>query len=297
MSLRAAWIAVCLVLAAGLATAQDFSDVEIKTHRVADGIYMLEGRGGNIGVSVGPDGVLLIDDQYAPLTERIVAAVGKLSERPIRFVLNTHWHGDHVGGNENLGRAGTLIVAHDNVRERMSTDQFIAAINVKVPAAPDGALPIVTFNDTVTFHLNGDEIHAFHVEPAHTDGDVMVYFHKSNVLHAGDVFFNGMYPFVDVSSGGSLDGLIAAVDRAMKLIDDRTRIIPGHGPVATPEEFAAFGAMLATIRSTIAPMVQAGRSLDEVVAAKPTSAFDEKWGNGFIGPDRFVTMVFESLSQ
>jgi glyoxylase-like metal-dependent hydrolase (beta-lactamase superfamily II) len=217
-----------LLLCAPPTEAQDFESVEIKTTRVASGIYMLEGRGGNLGVSIGSDGAFLIDDQFAPLTEKILAAIRKLSGAPIRFVLNTHWHGDHTGGNENLGKAGALIVAHENVRERMSVEQFIEAFGRRVDPSPPGALPVVTFTDAVTFHLNGDEIHAFHVPPAHTDGDSIVHFRIANVVHTGDTYFNGRYPFIDLSTGGTIDGVIAAADRLLELCDTETRIIPSR---------------------------------------------------------------------
>ncbi|MCP4249053.1 MAG: MBL fold metallo-hydrolase, partial [bacterium] len=220
---------IIVAIAAGTAPAgaQDLEDVEIETTKVAENLYMLVGAGGNIGLSVGPDGAFLIDDQFAPLTEKITAAIKAVTEAPIRFVVNTHWHFDHTGGNENLGKAGAVIVAHENVRRRMSTEQFIAAFDRRVPASPPGALPVITFADAVTFHLNGDELHVFHVAPAHTDGDSIVHFRKANVLHLGDTFFDGMYPFIDVSAGGSIAGMIEAVDRALKLCDDKTKIIPG----------------------------------------------------------------------
>jgi len=287
------------VLAAAAATAQVNPDeVEIKTHEVIAGkIYMLEGQGGNLGVSIGEDGVFLIDDQYAPLTEKIRAAIAKLSDKPVRFVLNTHWHGDHTGGNENLGKAGALIVAHDNVRVRMSSEQFIAAFNSKSPPSPKVALPVVTFNDAVTFHLNGDEIHAFHVSPAHTDGDSIVHFRKANVFHMGDVFFNTFYPFIDTGSGGSIDGMIAAVERALPLLDETTKLIPGHGPLGDKASLTAFLEMLRGVRAAIAPLVTAGKSVEEVVAAKPTAPFDEKWGQGFLNGDVFTKIVYEGFAN
>jgi len=204
-------LAVLVTIAAiGYAQAPDFSKVEIVAHKVSEGLYMLQGAGGNIAVSVGEDAVFLVDDQYAPLTPKIKAAVAALTDKPIKFVLNTHWHGDHTGGNENLGSGGTLIVAHDNVRRRMSTEQFNAFFNRKTPPAPKAALPVVTFAESVRFHINGEEIHAFHVPPAHTDGDSIVHFTRANVIHTGDLFFNGLYPFIDVASGGGIDGMIAA---------------------------------------------------------------------------------------
>jgi glyoxylase-like metal-dependent hydrolase (beta-lactamase superfamily II) len=274
---------------------QDMNDVEIETHLAGDGVWMLVGRGGNIGVSAGEDGIFLIDDQYAPLTEKIRAAVARINDRPIRFVLNTHWHGDHTGGNENLGRAGALIVAHENVRERMSVEQFMERFDRTVPASPAAALPVVTYTDAVTFHLNGDEIHAFHVAPAHTDGDSVVHFRKANVLHMGDVFFHGTYPFIDLGSGGSATGVLDAVNRALELADGETKVIPGHGPLADRAALTAYRDMLGAVIGRVEALVAEGKSLEEVQAAKPSAAYDEAWGGGFIGPDDFVAAVYESV--
>jgi glyoxylase-like metal-dependent hydrolase (beta-lactamase superfamily II) len=290
-----AGVMVCTAPTVGLAQ-RDFSKVEITTIRVAEAVSMLEGAGGNIGVSVGADGVFLIDDQYAPLTDKIVAAVGAIDERPIRFVLNTHWHSDHTGGNENLGGAGALIVAHDNVRVRMSTEQFLEAFDRRVPPSPESALPVVTFSDTVTFHINGDTVHAFHVDPAHTDGDSIVHFSKANVIHMGDVMFSGMYPFIDVGAGGSLTGVIAACDRALELADDDTKIIPGHGPLSTRADLEAYRAMLAGVRDAVAPLVVAGKSLEEMRQADPLAPFNETWGGG-MEPEVFLGIVYESLKS
>jgi glyoxylase-like metal-dependent hydrolase (beta-lactamase superfamily II) len=287
---------LAMVTAASCFAQRDFSSVEIKTTEVADGIYMLEGAGGNMGLSVGEDAVFLIDDQFAPLTDKIVAAVAAIDPRPIRFVLNTHWHFDHVGGNENLGRAGALIIAHDNVRVRLAEDQVSATMGRTIEALAKEGLPVVTFSDTVTFHLNGDSIHVFHVPPAHTDGDSIIHFVESNVLHMGDVFFSGRYPFIDVSAGGSIEGFVAACDRALELADDDTRIIPGHGPLSGRKELAAYRDMLAEVRDAVKPLVDAGKSLEEVRAADPLAPFNATWG-AQSNPDRFLALVYESLSE
>jgi glyoxylase-like metal-dependent hydrolase (beta-lactamase superfamily II) len=289
--------ALVFVPVAALAQGPDFEKVQVRTEKVAEGIHVLMGAGGNIGVSSGPDGVFLIDDEWAPLTAKVKAAVAALSDRPVRFILNTHWHPDHTGGNENLGEDGALIVAHDNVRRRMSSEQFIELMGMKVPPAPARALPVVTFAQSVTLHLNRDEIHAFHVAPAHTDGDAVVYFRRARVAHMGDLFFKGMYPFVDLSSGGSFEGLIAAADRVLAMVDGEARIIPGHGPVASRADLVAYRAMLATVRDRVKPLVMAGRTAAQIAEAKPISDLDAEWGKGFMKPDVFLALVVQSLSR
>jgi cyclase len=274
---------------------QDYSKVEVKTTKLNDTTYMLVGAGGNLGVSIGPDAVFLIDDQYAPMTPKIEAAIKALSDKPVKFVVNTHWHGDHTGGNENFGKAGAIIVAHDNVRKRMSTEQVLAFFNMKVPPSPKDALPVITFGADTTFHLNGDEIHAFHVPNAHTDGDVIVYFRKGNIIHMGDLYFNGLYPFIDSASGGKIDGVIAAADRALALANDQTKIIPGHGPLSNKAELKAYRDMLATVAGRVKAQLAAGKKLEDIIAAKPTADYDPKWGGGFIKPDKWVELVVRNL--
>jgi cyclase len=289
-------VALVALAAAAPIAAQDFSKVEIRTEQVAPGVHTLFGAGGNIGVSTGPDGTFIIDDQYAPMTPKIQAALAKLSKDPPRFVLNTHWHFDHTGGNENFGKAGSLIVAHDNVRVRMSSDQFIEAMQTKIPASPAVALPVVTFDASTTFHINGDAIRAVHVPNAHTDGDSLVHFTKANVIHMGDTYFSNGYPFVDLSSGGSLEGLLAAHSKALAMGNDSTRYIPGHGPVTSKAELAAYRAMVADVVARVRAGIAAKRSVDQIIASKPTAALDAKWGNAFIKADSFVRTVHASLT-
>ena len=286
----------CALLIGGAQAQQNFDKVEIKTEKLSPTTFVLFGAGGNVGVSVGEDALFIIDDQYAPLSPKILAALKQLSDKPIKFVLNTHWHGDHTGGNENMGKGGALIVAHDNVRNRMSTEQFIALFKSKVPPSPKVALPVVTFSTDVTFHINGDEVYGFHVPKAHTDGDTVVHFKKSNVIHMGDVFFNGWYPFIDVSSGGSPEGVIAASDRVLAMSDDNTKIIPGHGPVAGKGDLKAYRDMLASVSGRVKALMKEGKKLDEIKAAKPSAEFDEKWGKAFIKADAFIEMLFAIYS-
>ncbi|MDQ3137348.1 MAG: MBL fold metallo-hydrolase [Gemmatimonadota bacterium] len=289
-------LAVGLLLLGRTAGAQEPDTARIVTTRLADGVYVLMGGGGNIGLSTGKDGAFLIDDEYAPLTDRIRAAVDSVGGgTAVRFVLNTHWHGDHTGGNENMGKAGALIVAHENVRKRMSVEQFMAAFNERIPASPRAALPVITFTDTITFHLNGDDIRAYHVTPAHTDGDAVIHFTKADVVHMGDTYFNGMYPFIDVSSGGSVDGMIAAVTRVLGTLGAATRVIPGHGPVSGRAELARYRDMLVSVRDRVRPMVTARKTLAQVQAARPSAAYDATWGNGFLKPEQFVEIVYRSL--
>jgi glyoxylase-like metal-dependent hydrolase (beta-lactamase superfamily II) len=287
---------------------QDFSKVEIKTIQLGQGLAMLQGAGGNIGVSVGPDGVFLIDDQYAPLSKKIRTAIrvwigelakeqnAKASRDDIRFVLNTHWHGDHTGGNENLGESGALIIAHDHVRDRLRTEQFLSLGNRQIPAAPKLAWPILTFDEGVTFHLNGHTIEAIHVEAAHTDGDAIVYFHESDVLHMGDTYFAGMYPFIDTSSGGGIDGMIAAANRGLAIAGTKTRIIPGHGPLSTRRDLEATRDMLVNVRDRVLKLLESGHDRDQVVAEHPTQSHDEAYGGGFMKPGMFTGIVYDSLA-
>ncbi len=276
---------------------EDFSKVTVKTTPVAGSVSLLQGEGGNIGVLVGPEGVLLVDDEFGPLVPKIEAAVKQLSPKPIRFVVNTHWHGDHTGGNAGLGTEGAVIVAQDNVRKRLSTEQFSSRFKRTIPPAPAVALPVITFLDSVSFHLDGEDIDVFHIAPAHTDGDSVVWFKTSNVVHAGDLLFNGFYPFIDFGSGGSIDGVVAGAEVVLSRINDATKIIPGHGPVASKADLKRYRDMLATIRDRVRKAIQDGKTLDQTVAMKPTAEFDAAWGNGFLKPDAFVALVYSGLKK
>lgn len=299
MRRTAAISTLLLALVGAPASAQNtMDDVQITTQQLTDGVYLLMGQGGNIGVSVGDDGVFLIDDQFAPLTEKILAAIAAITSESVRFVFNTHWHGDHTGGNENMGEAGALIVAHDNVRERMSADQVLERVGRPVsttPASPDGALPVVTFTDDVSFHINGDRLHAFHVEHAHTDGDAIVHFVEANVVHMGDTFFRDRFPFIDTASGGSIDGLIAAAGDALGVMDAETQIIPGHGPISTREDLRAYRDALKTMRDAVADLMEEGMSLEQIQAARPVRAQAQMWGQNRAAEDNFVATIHFSL--
>lgn len=268
-------VALTILIHGAASAQQDFSAVEIDTVQVTDNIYALFGAGGNIGVWIGEDGIFIIDDQYAPLTDKILAAIAKLDSRSVSFVLNTHWHFDHTGGNENLGRKGVLIIAHDNVHERMSSDQSMPAFNREIPAAPLVARPDITFNDHMTLHLNGEHVEVIHVENAHTDGDSVVHFPDSNVIHAGDTYFNRRFPFIDISSGGSIDGMVESAVMVLSMADDDTQIIPGHGPMSNRAELLEYRTMLSTMRDRAREAVREGLSADEFVETSPATDYEE----------------------
>jgi glyoxylase-like metal-dependent hydrolase (beta-lactamase superfamily II) len=258
---------------------QDFSNVEIVAHHVAGSVYYLQGAGGNIGLSIGEDGIVMIDDQYAPLTDKILAAIRQLNEGEIRFVINTHVHGDHTGGNENLGKLGILILARDEVRVRLAAQ------------SPAAALPVLTYSDAITIHLNGEEVYAFPVPPAHTDGDTFIYFVDSDVIHTGDVFRTTAFPVIDTNNGGTLDGSIQALGLLIGTAGPDTLILPGHGEVSTRMDVMGFRDMILDVRDQVAPMVERGMSYKEVAAANPTVAYNDRYGN----PDRFLRAVYTEL--
>lgn len=265
---------------------RDFSTVEITSEKLTENVYALFGAGGNIGLAIGEDAAYLIDDQFGGLTDKIVEHVKTITDKPINFVLNTHLHGDHTGGNENLAKDGALVIAHENVRERM--------VSAEEPQ-PKEAWPVVTFNDKMTLHLkNGKSVHAMHVNPAHTDGDTYYYFPEDNVIHMGDNFFSGRYPYLDLSSGGDIDGLISNTSMALELIDDETKIIPGHGAISYKSNLKDFTEILITLRARVIKARSSGKSLEETQKMGLSKEWDDTHGQGFINADRIVEFIYKS---
>jgi cyclase len=279
-------LAISSLLALSANAQEDFSNVQIETVPVAPGVFMLVGQGGNIGVSVGNDGAFVIDTQFAPLSDKIQAAVTATGGDTIAFVINTHWHGDHVGGNANFANNGAVVMAQDNVRVRLEGSNAEAA-----------AMPTVTFPDRMSFHWNGNDVNLMHVAPAHTDGDSVIHFTNLNVFHMGDTFVNGGYPFVDLDSAGNFDGIIAAAESVLARSNAATRIIPGHGALATRADLQTYVDVLKTIRSRFQALIDQGRSEDQVVAAGVTSEWDATWGTGFMNPERFTRLAYQSLTR
>lgn len=274
-----------------------WENINFETTRVGENLYALIAEGGNLGVSIGEDGTFLIDDQFAPLTRKLLWQIGELGGGTPRFLVNTHWHFDHTGGNENLGAEGTLIIAHDNVRKLLSRDNHISAFNRDVPALSSEGLPVITFSHDTTFHLNQETIHVFHVANAHTDGDAVVHFQQSNVIHAGDIWFNGFYPFIDVEHGGSLAGVIAATEQIIALSDAQTKIIPGHGPVGNRAELMAYRDMLVGVFNTLSALQAEGKSLQEVIAMHPIKSYEAEWGDEFLTTEQWLGIIYSGLGN
>jgi len=290
--------AAALVSSLTAANAQDMSKVQLHMEKVADGIYMLQGLGGNIGLSVGEDGVLMVDDQFAPLSPKIESAIRAVSDKPVRFVINTHWHFDHTGGNEHFGKMGAVTVSHENVRKRMSVDSILKYIPIprKSFKAKTGlALPIVTFHRNMTFHMNGQTIQVSKLPNSHTDGDSVVRFTEANVLHVGDVLRTG-YPFIDVANGGTLQGTIDASNVILGMMDQDTKVISGHAPVIGRAEVIAYRDMLETVKTRISALVASGKSEADIIAGKPLADLDPKWGKGFIKAEILLQAVISDLT-
>ena len=296
-------VAACLVAIPSALLAQqnqDFSKVELKATRVAGGIYMLEGAGGNIGASVGPDGIAIVDDQFAPLAEKIRAALKRLgiTDRPVRFVINTHYHGDHTGGNKPFSDTATII-AHDNVRKRLAAGGVAgngASVRFEFQAAEKAALPVITFSEELTIHINGEEIRAVHFPAGHTDGDAIVFFPKSNVVHMGDDFVRYGFPFIDIQAGGSVQGITAACEKALAQLSADVKVIPGHGAVATTDDIRAFVAMLKETTAVVQEAIRSGKTLDQMKKEKILERW-QKWSGEFISTDAFLETLHASLSS
>ena len=274
---------------------EDYSKVEIKATKVTGNIYMLEGSGGNIGVSVGPDGILIVDDQFAPLAEKIRAALKTLGEGKLKFILNTHWHGDHTGGNAPLGRDAPII-AHDNVRKRLSTEQRLEFFKMTVPASPKEALPVITFDQSLSVHFNGEEIKVIHFPHGHTDGDSVIFFTTSNVVHLGDDFFSGRFPFVDLDSGGSVQGLAKNIGEIIPKIPAGAKLIPGHGPLATIDDLKTYHRMLQETTQFVQKQMSKKKTLEQI-KKEGLPAEWKAWGEGFVKTDQWIDLVYASLSK
>jgi glyoxylase-like metal-dependent hydrolase (beta-lactamase superfamily II) len=275
----------------------DFSKVEIKITDLGDKLYMLEGQGGNITVAVAKDGIIMVDGEYAPLHDKIKAAITTISDLPIKYLINTHFHGDHTGGNEPFAKDGVTVVAEVNVRSRLAAGTTNGLTGVKTPPAPADALPSKTYTGAFKLRLRGRVADLKHVAAAHTDGDTYVWFKTANVLSTGDTFTNGRYPNIDFANGGDIKGMVAATDVYLKLVDDKSRIVPGHGPIADKAALTQYRTMLVTARERMAKLVKDGKSEDDVVAAKPFSDLDAKWAPTELAAKNFIRVVYHSLAD
>jgi cyclase len=270
------------------------SKVPIEVVNIGDGLDLIKGAGGNVAVLRGPDGLLVVDSQIPARGKEVLDTAKRIGGKPVATLINTHWHFDHAGGNEYFGRDGATIVATAVTRSRLSTDQYTEAFKITTPASPPIALPTFTV-DQADFHVGSETVHLAAVPPAHTDGDLIIHFTSHDVIHTGDLFSNGFYPNIDASSRGWIGGMVAAADRILKLAGPKTTIIPGHGPIGSPADLAAFRAMLVTLYDRLAPMVDAGKSVDDAIAAKPTKDLDATWGKGFFNGSVFTRIVFDGL--
>ena len=294
LAIRTALPLVALLAACGVSAQQPAPEVKITAEKLAPGVAVLFGQGGNIGVSYGADGTVLIDDQFAPLTPKIQAAVADLGATPVKFLINTHWHGDHSGGNENLGKTGALILAHENVRIRLA-QPVTRANGTVVPGAPKVALPVVTYDKGLKLNLNDDEVRAIFLHGGHTDGDSIIVWQRANVIHMGDLFMNKVsLPYLDLKSGGSAVNMLASVEDALKLTNAATKIIPGHGPVGTQADLVAWRDMLKSVIASVQGSIKAKRTLAQIQAMKPAAKWEVK--GGFISGDAFTEAVYKSLT-
>ena len=268
---------------------------DIKTLEVAKSIYMLEGKGGNIGVSIGEDGILIVDDKFSHLVGKIRASLSKLSKGKLEFILNTHWHGDHTGGNEAFGGEATII-AHNNVRKRLSSKQTVKLFNMVSEPHPKVALPVITFDQSLSVHFNGEEIKLIHFSKGHTDGDSVIFFTESNVVHLGDHFFNGMYPFIDLDSGGNVEGFITNIEKLLTLIPKGAKIIPGHGPLADIGDLKDFHAMLLETSAIVTRAISQNKSLEEIQKEGFPEEIINKWSKGALTTEQWIEIIYRSFS-
>lgn len=287
---------LALLVATSATGAESAAPAAIETQALRGGLYLLAGGGGNVIAWPGSDGLLVVDTGSASAEPQLLDALAKLSGGPVRVVVNTHWHPEHVGGNAALRRGGAEIIAHDGTRARMASRQAMSAYELEVPAAPRDALPVVTFNDTVTLHMNGARLLLAHVPAAHTDGDLIAWWESADVVHMGDAYYAGEYPALDVANGGSLAGTVSAVETTLSRTGARTLVVPGHGPVSNRAELAAYRDMLVAVGRRVRELVEQGSTLEEVLAARPTAAFDERYGRTGIGAERFVRLLYEDLT-
>ncbi len=292
---RVVYLLPLLIFPLFVVAQRDWDAVEIAPNEVTGNINFLTGSGGNIGVLYGDDGIMLVDDQYAPLSEKIKAAVSELSTGDIKFVVSTHYHGDHTGGNENFKKDGALIIGQENVRERLGTTFYSSVWDRDVEEKSESYWPVITFDDDMTLHLNGEEVQLVHTPSAHTDGDALVYFKTSNVIHCGDAFVRYGYPFIDIAAGGSIDGIIAAQEKILALANADTKIIPGHGELATIEDVKELLAMLNATRQIVADAKSSGEKMEDLIGRNPLEAYHERWSGNFIDSDLFVQLIYESL--
>jgi cyclase len=288
-------IALAFLILLTSSFAQEFEKVEIKTEKVGEGVYVLFGAGGNIGVYIGEDGALLVDSQFAELNDKVTAVIAAIKEVLIRYVLNTNWHYDHVSGNKPLAEGGAIIIAQTDTRKRMITEQYHPMFDLEVPPYPEAALPMVTFAKSITLHFNSGDIHMFHIKNAHSDSDIVIHFRKANVIHTGDIFFSAGLPFIDIPHGGSIEGMIRAADQIIDKIDEDTKIIPGHGPLSDRAGLKEYRDMLITVRDRIKNKVEEGKTLEEIIASHPIQGFEKKEAG--IPAEMLVKIIYNDLSQ
>jgi len=289
--------AVAMVAASAAAQRGDLSKVEVKAQKVADGIYMLTGAGGNIGVSVGEDGIVIVDDQYAPLAPKILAALKGISDKPVRFILNTHYHGDHTGGNQDFAKTGSIIIAHENVRKLLAEGTTIERFKMVTPPASKEALPVITFDQSATVHLNGEDIRALHFPNGHTDGDSIIFFPKANVVHMGDDFVTYGFPVVDVEHGGSVSGMLAGDEKVLSMVPADAKFIPGHGALCTADDVRKFLSMIKETRAIVADGLRKKMTPEQMKQQKVLAKYEEQYGKGFLKTDDWIDTLIADLTQ